>query len=118
MTHDLPSPLRRAPIRRAILGVAMSLAACGGAAVDGSDIAAACEKSTNMGPAICDCLGRKANQDLSGDERAFVVAALTENEAETTRLRSELSLESAMKAGMFMTNVGSCAVASPDSTSS
>lgn len=63
----------------------------------------ACLETTNMGETLCKCTSDKANQELSEDGYAFLVASLTQNESETERLRSKLTLEELMKAGLFMT---------------
>ncbi len=88
--------------------------ACCGSGDDAADVAAACKASTNMGAAVCDCLARKAKAELSADEQAFVVAALKEDDEAATRLCGELTLQSAMKAGLFMTKAGSCATPTPE----
>jgi hypothetical protein len=73
------------------------------------EFVAACESSSNLGPALCACMARKAETDLSADERGFVLAGLRDDEAEVNRLRGMLGVDGAMRAGMFMTNVSSCA---------
>lgn len=56
-----------------------------------------------MGESLCKCVSNKADSDLSEDGVAFLVAMITEDEANTDRLRSELSMQEVVKAGMFMT---------------
>ncbi|MEZ4587607.1 MAG: hypothetical protein R2909_14525 [Gemmatimonadales bacterium] len=93
------------------------LNACGGgAAAQAEQLSAACRRSTNIDQAVCDCMGDKATRELNEDERAFVIAALSGDQAEADRARGKLGVEGAMKAGMFMTNVGSCANGGSGST--
>ncbi|MGE0553583.1 MAG: hypothetical protein AB7R55_09165 [Gemmatimonadales bacterium] len=86
------------------------LNACGGGArAQAEQLSAACRRSTNLDQAVCDCMADKATRELSENERGFVIAALSGDQAEADRARGKLDMEGAMKAGMFMTNVGSCA---------
>ncbi len=109
--HPVPGHWPSGLAAIALLG-ALAISACGDAAPGAKEIADACVEATNMSRAICDCMGQKAVSDLGPKERSFVVAALREDEETTTRLRGELSLEGAMKAGMFMTKASSCALES------
>lgn len=84
--------------------------ACAGAGGFQAEFVDACTSSTNMDEAVCECMAEKAETDLSEDEREFVLAALDEDEERTEELRTELGVDDAMRAGMFMTNVASCAV--------
>lgn len=70
----------------------------------------ACTDSGNLEQPVCDCMADKAESDLSEDERQFVLAALQEDEDKTTELRDKLGMQGAMRAGLFMTNVASCAM--------
>lgn len=90
--------------------VLLLVTACAGAGGFQAEFVDACTSSTNMDEAVCECMAEKAETDLSEDEREFVLAALKEDEARTTELRAELGVDGAMRAGMFMTNVASCAV--------
>jgi hypothetical protein len=46
----------------------------------------------------------KAKEELSSKGFAFLVAGFSGDEAAIAQLRSELSMQEAMAAGMFMTN--------------
>jgi hypothetical protein len=98
------------PLRQAVACLALTLgaAACGSAAAEVEVFADACQQSTNLGEEICTCMGEKARDELPEDSRAFLLATLREDEAAVTETRGRLSLEEAMRAGMFMTNVTSC----------
>ncbi len=65
---------------------------------------AACVEQTNMGEAVCTCVARKASEELSEEEHAFLLASVREDDEETERLRGELSVQEAMRAGMFLVN--------------
>ena len=84
---------------------AMSLAATGPAiAGDALTVSEACSRSSNIPPAICICLGETAEAELSEIQRAFVIAVLNENEAETLRLRGVIPPVEMVAAAMFMVN--------------
>lgn len=57
-----------------------------------ADVAAACTEQTNAPPALCECVG-DSSAELSPDQRAFYVASLVGNDAETTRLRTVLGFD-------------------------
>jgi len=94
----------------AVVPLLFLAAGCAGAGGFQAEFVDACTTSTNMEAAICECMAEKAEADLNENEREFVLAALQEDEARTEELRSELGVDGAMRAGMFMTNVASCAV--------
>ena len=74
------------------------------------DLVEACLSTTNMTRALCECIDKKAADELTTDGYAFLVASLTEDDAETERLRSEMSVQETMQAGMFMASApASCA---------
>ena len=70
----------------------------------------ACAQSGDLERPVCECLATKAEDELSDTEQQFLLAALREDEARTAELRVELGIEGAMRAGMFMTNVATCAL--------
>jgi hypothetical protein len=96
--------------------VVIATAACGagagGAGGDDDDFEAeftqACGEFSNLEPELCSCMAGKAQNELSEDERNFLLASIRDDEAETERLRPQLSLDGAMRVGMFMTNVTAC----------
>ncbi|MGE0441965.1 MAG: hypothetical protein AB7L66_09750 [Gemmatimonadales bacterium] len=97
-------------MRSWLLMAGLLLAGCpkgGGAFHD--EFVSACRSSSNLEPAICDCLARKAETDLKEDERSFLLAVLTKNDARAAELRPKLGLEGAAKTGMFLTKAATCA---------
>lgn len=62
----------------------------------------ACMKTSNMGEDICGCAARKAKSDLSEKGFAFLLATLEEDADATEKLRGEMGVMEAMKAGMFL----------------
>lgn len=94
---------------------ALLLAACGGSAsADQAQIAEACEETTNMGEAICDCVAEKAVADLSEDGVAFLAAMLKGNDKKTEELRGQMPFDELTAAGLFMVSApGDCAAENP-----
>jgi len=95
---------------RSVVPVAFLVAACAGTGGFQAEFVDACTSSTNMDEAVCECMAEKAETDLNEDEREFVLAALQDDEARTAELQTELGVDGAMRAGMFMTNVAACAI--------
>lgn len=90
--------------------VPLVFAGCGSSGGFQQEFVDACTSSSNLDRSICQCMAEKAEADLGDDERAFVLAVLQDDEARAAELRGRLGMEGAVKAGMFMTNVASCAV--------
>ncbi|MEM7442279.1 MAG: hypothetical protein AAF414_02995 [Pseudomonadota bacterium] len=65
------------------------------------DVSAACAAASNLPAAVCDCVGEDST-DLTGDQRAFYVAALEGNDAETARLRGAMSVDEIAGIATFM----------------
>jgi hypothetical protein len=69
-----------------------------------------CQSTTNMTAPTCDCVAKKAAEDLSADARAFLVASMEKNDRRAAELRGKLSLEEMTRAGMlFATAPAACA---------
>lgn len=91
----------------AFLG-ALALSACGGenAKKDdgptGEQFAEACGEALNVPEEICECIGEKAETELTPIERKFAYASVTGDLEATEELRDELGVEGSMNAGMFM----------------
>ena len=66
--------------------------------------AKACVSSYNLGEPICECLAKKADERLTPNGFAFLVAVMNKDEAKTAKLRSQLEMSEATDAGMFMVN--------------
>ncbi|MEL6610848.1 MAG: hypothetical protein AAFQ53_02040 [Bacteroidota bacterium] len=67
----------------------------------------ACLDALNWDEALCTCADDLARAELTDTAYDFVVATLQDNEAETARIRPELSFEEATSAGLFMVRAGS-----------
>lgn len=91
------------------MAILLSLACRQGSSAYAEDFTNACLTSSNMPEPVCRCMADKALSELSGDERAFVLAVLKDDDAGAEAVRGKLGLEGAMKAGMFMTRAGQCA---------
>ena len=68
------------------------------------DFVAACQSFSNLKEPICECMGEKARKRLTPNAFDFVVASMEKNNAETSRLRAELSFGELMTTGTFMAN--------------
>lgn len=66
------------------------------------DFAAACLNATNNSPSMCSCLAEKADEDLTGDARDFLVASMNEDNDRVLAMRGQLSVEEMSVAGMFL----------------
>ncbi|MEQ8653579.1 MAG: hypothetical protein RIC87_14035 [Kiloniellales bacterium] len=65
------------------------------------DVAEACGAGTNLPEPLCACIGEES-ADLSDDQRAFYVASVNKDEAETTRLRLAMSPNDLIAVVTFM----------------
>ncbi len=63
-----------------------------------------CKTQLNMPDPICDCIGKKAETELSAGEQAMVVAMVTKDKAAQARSRGTLSGDEMAKAALFMAN--------------
>jgi hypothetical protein len=102
-------------VKRRLTGMcaAIVMIGCAGAAdgdASGTRLAEICQSTTNMSAAVCDCVGKRANDELSPNARAFLVASMDKKEEEAASLRAKLPLEEMTKAGMFfVTAPAACA---------
>jgi hypothetical protein len=64
----------------------------------------ACLSSSNLNESMCKCLAGKADERLSPEGFAFLVASMNKDKQKTQNLRSKLDMAEAMAAGMFMVN--------------
>ena len=63
-----------------------------------------------MPQALCTCIGERSASELSAEQRAFIVAALNGNDAETARLRAVMEPMAPVDAATFMrTSPSTCA---------
>jgi hypothetical protein len=85
-------------------------AACpgGGGGSFESQFVDACGKSANWSQAMCECMAKKAKEELSETGREFLVASLSGDAARTKALRGKLSIEEALEVGTFMLKGGAC----------
>ncbi len=77
--------------------------ACSGSS-NNSALVNACVETSNLDKSICDCVAKKASEELSENAYAFLVASLTQDTAIATELRGEMDMTEVMQAGMFMTH--------------
>jgi hypothetical protein len=68
----------------------------------------ACTESVNWDRGRCECMAERAEDELSPTERSFLLATLRGDEAQTQKLRSDLSVSEAIRVGTFMLGAGTC----------
>ena len=93
---------RRSPL---IVALLLSAVACGAEARAenwSARLVAACEKSSNLGAAMCRCVGDQAKTGLSPEGLHLLVAMLEKDESEIESARRVASLQDAAAAGTFM----------------
>jgi hypothetical protein len=66
-------------------------------------LAAACDRTSNLGKALCDCVAEEADTDLSDTSLRLLVAMLEQDTAAANTVRRDASLEDATSAATFMT---------------
>ena len=109
-------PRRLSPLLIALLVVFPLLGArCGSDSDDASTpnptvsedrFVEACLDALNWNEALCTCADDLARAELTDTAYDFVVATLKDSEAETARIRPELSFEEATSAGLVMVRAG------------
>lgn len=62
----------------------------------------ACLSSSNLDKPMCKCLAGKANERLSPEGFAFLIASMNKETQKAQSLRSKLDMAEAMETGMFM----------------
>lgn len=92
------------------MGLFVGCAGAAGGDASATRLTEICQTTTNMSATVCECVGKKANDELSANARAFLVASMDKKEDEMASLRSKLTLEEMTKAGMFfVTAPAACA---------
>lgn len=72
-----------------------------------------CGSELNVPDGVCDCISDTAEEELTPDGIAFVVAALEKDDAKTTELRGKMPFDEMTKSAMFMaTAPANCATKS------
>ncbi len=75
----------------------------------GDTLETECKAKLGLSDAACKCIGDKAGADLNDKQQALVVAIVTENDAEQTKLQGDMTQAEMAAAGEFMTNApGAC----------
>ena len=64
----------------------------------------ACLSSYNWEEPLCECVAEKADERLTPNGFAFLVATMNKDEAKTAELRDQLDMNEKLEAGMFMVN--------------
>jgi hypothetical protein len=62
----------------------------------------ACLSSSNLDKPMCKCLSSKADERLSPEGFAFLIASMNKDNQKAQSLRSQLDMAETMEAGMFM----------------
>ena len=64
----------------------------------------ACLSSYNWEEPLCECVAEKADERLTPNGFAFLVATMNNDEAKVAELRDQLDMNEKLEAGMFMVN--------------
>ena len=64
----------------------------------------ACLSSYNWEEPLCECVAEKADERLTPNGFAFLVATMNNDEAKAKELASQLDMNEKLEAGMFMVN--------------
>ena len=64
----------------------------------------ACLSSYNWEEPLCECVAEKADERLTPNGFAFLVATMSKDEAKIAELRDQLDMNEKLEAGMFMVN--------------
>ena len=64
----------------------------------------ACLSSYNWDEPLCECVAEKADERLTPNGFAFLVATMNNDEAKVAELRDQLDMNEKLDAGMFMVN--------------
>lgn len=85
------------------------IVACSAADTTARRFVEACTTGTDMPEPLCTCLAERAEDEISDDARALLLAMMEKDEETAARLRSSIPVTDAMQAGMFLTQAGQCA---------
>ena len=72
---------------------------------DLQQIAQQCGVQLKLPKAACACISGAAGEQLSDKQQAFMVAQVTKNKGEFTRLQSEMTIGEMTAVGEFMTSI-------------
>ena len=64
----------------------------------------ACLSSYNWEEPLCECVAEKADERLTPNGFAFLVATMNNDEAKIAELRDQIDMNEKLDAGMFMVN--------------
>ena len=99
-------------LRTRLFGPAVLALVLNGCSGGGSDFAerfvTACSSTASMPEGVCDCLAERAEEEISDDARALLLAMLEQDEDAAEELRNTMPVTDAMQAGLFMTEAGQC----------
>ncbi|GJL85236.1 MAG: hypothetical protein DHS20C02_10110 [Micavibrio sp.] len=87
------------------------LAACGDVSSgQKAELIKLCQIKLEVPEEVCKCVGKKAQDELTEDERAVLIAMIDGDKNKIDDVRGSMSAPSMMKAGMFMAMApGECA---------
>jgi len=102
MTLSFSTPAITAAITALLLSGLIAVGSAPASANDTpEDVAIACEENSNSPEGVCECVGAQS-AELTEDQRAFYVAAMNKNDAETTRLRGVIPPMELIDVATFM----------------
>lgn len=91
-----------------LLVVLLVLAGCGAGGFKGR-FTQACNESGEGSEEFCSCMADAADENLSDDQKEFVLANMEGDQDRVAELQEEMGMEGAMAAGEFMSGAFECA---------
>ena len=93
-----------------IIGALLVLAGCGSGGFKG-EFVAACNESGDASEEFCECMGDKADEHLTDDQKEYVLAGMRGDEARVAELQEEMGMENMEQVGAFMAGAFECGAA-------
>ena len=88
-----------------LLLVILTVTVCSDSGGSGSVIAAACKDNLNAPEAACDCLGERADEELSPEAGEWLAAALNQDAEKAQEMRENVDWTELLEASTFMMNI-------------
>lgn len=84
------------------------LAGCGSGGFRG-EFVQACNESGEGSEEFCECMGEKADENLTDEQKEYVLAGVRGDDARAAELQEEMGMENVAQVGAFMAGAFECA---------
>ena len=74
-----------------------------------AEFVAACNDSGEGSEEFCECMGEKADETLTDEQKEYVLAGVRGDEEQAAELQEEMGMENAEEVGAFMAGAFECA---------